>query len=79
MGYGGLCRPSLTGLVISRKSSPYTNPAYVVMSPNLMCRRRILLDSLLLLSLKRLPSNELTMTQGLIANMLGARPKGEIL
>ena len=58
----------------------YTQALLTQMSQTAVCNRHHHLDQQLcrwlLLSLDRLPSNELTMTQDLIANMLGVRREG---
>jgi len=58
----------------------YTQALITQMSQTAVCNRHHSLDQQLcrwlLLSLDRLPSNELTMTQELIANMLGVRREG---
>src|ERR1700693_5853677 len=58
----------------------YTQALLTQMSQTAVCNRHHSLDQQLcrwlLLSLDRLPSNELTMTQELIANMLGVRREG---
>ncbi|EQD76546.1 transcriptional regulator, Crp/Fnr family, partial [mine drainage metagenome] len=55
----------------------YTQSLLTQMAQTAVCNRHHSLDQQfcrwLLLSLDRLPSNELTMTQELIANMLGVR------
>jgi len=58
----------------------YTQALLTQMSQTAVCNRHHKLDQQLcrwlLLSLDRLPSNQLTMTQELIANMLGVRREG---
>ena len=58
----------------------YTQALLTQMAQTAVCNRHHSLDQQLcrwlLLSLDRLPSNELTMTQELIANMLGVRREG---
>ncbi len=58
----------------------YTQALIAQMAQTAACNRHHSVDQQLcrwlLLSLDRLPSNELTMTQGLIANMLGVRREG---
>jgi CRP-like cAMP-binding protein len=58
----------------------YTQALITQMSQNAVCNRHHTLDRQLcrwlLLSLDRLPSNELVMTQELISNMLGVRREG---
>ena len=58
----------------------YTQALITQMSQTAVCNRHHTVDQQLcrwlLLSLDRLPSNELTMTQELIANMLGVRRGG---
>jgi CRP-like cAMP-binding protein len=58
----------------------YTQALLTQMSQTAVCNRHHRLDQQLcrwlLLSLDRLPANELTMTQELIANMLGVRREG---
>lgn len=58
----------------------YTQALITQMAQTAVCNRHHSLDQQLcrwlLLSLDRLPSNELVMTQGLIANMLGVRREG---
>ena len=58
----------------------YTQALLTQMAQTAVCNRRHSLDQQLcrwlLLSLDRLPSNELVMTQELIANMLGVRREG---
>jgi CRP-like cAMP-binding protein len=58
----------------------YTQALLTQMSQTAVCNRYHSLDQQLcrwlLLSLDRLPSNEFTMTQELLANMLGVRPGG---
>jgi CRP-like cAMP-binding protein len=58
----------------------YTQALMTQMSQTAVCNRHHTVDQQLcrwlLLSLDRLPSNELTMTQELIANMLGVRREG---
>jgi len=58
----------------------YTLALLTQMAQTAVCNRRHSIDQQLcrwlLLSLDRLPSNELTMTQELIANMLGVRHEG---
>ena len=58
----------------------YTQALIAQMTQTAVCNRHHALDQQLcrwlLLSLDRLPSNELTMTQELIANMLGVRREG---
>jgi CRP-like cAMP-binding protein len=58
----------------------YTQALITQMSQTAVCNRHHSLDQQLcrwlLLSLDRLPSNELVMTQELIANMLGVRREG---
>ena len=58
----------------------YTQALLTQMAQTAVCNRHHSLDQqfcrLLLLSLDRLPSNELIMTQELIANMLGVRREG---
>jgi CRP-like cAMP-binding protein len=58
----------------------YTQALLTQMAQTAVCNRRHSLDQQLcrwlLLSLDRLPSNELVVTQELIANMLGVRRKG---
>jgi CRP-like cAMP-binding protein len=58
----------------------YTQALITQMSQTAVCNRHHSLDQQLcrwlLLSLDRLQANELTMTQGLIANMLGVRREG---
>jgi len=58
----------------------YTQALLTQMAQTAVCNRHHSLDQQLcrwlLLSLDRLPSNELIMTQGLIANMLGVRREG---
>ncbi|AMP01501.1 crp-like helix-turn-helix domain protein [Collimonas arenae] len=58
----------------------YTQALLTQMSQTAVCNRHHSLDQQLcrwlLLTLDRLPSNELTMTQELIANMLGVRREG---
>src|SRR5205807_6291921 len=61
----------------------YTQALIAQMAQTAVCNRHHSLDQQLcrwlLLSLDRLPSNELTMTQELIANMLGVRREGVTL
>jgi CRP-like cAMP-binding protein len=80
----------LSGLVLKeefRRAGPmqhlllrYTQALLTQMAQTAVCNRHHSLDQQLcrwlLLSLDRLPSNELTMTQELIANMLGVRREG---
>lgn len=58
----------------------YTQALITQMAQTAVCNRHHLIDQQLcrwlLLSLDRLPSNQLTMTQELIANMLGVRREG---
>ncbi|MGV8899972.1 MAG: Crp/Fnr family transcriptional regulator [Burkholderiaceae bacterium] len=58
----------------------YTQALITQMSQNAICNRHHSVQQqlcrLLLLTLDRLPSNELTMTQELISNMLGVRREG---
>ena len=58
----------------------YTQALITQMSQTAVCNRHHTVDQQLcrwlLLSLDRLPTNELSMTQGLIANMLGVRREG---
>jgi CRP-like cAMP-binding protein len=58
----------------------YTQALITQMAQTAVCNRHHSIDQQLcrwlLLSLDRLPSNELTMTQELIANMLGVRREG---
>jgi len=58
----------------------YTQALLTQMAQTAVCNRHHSLDQQLcrslLLSLNRLPPNELTMTQELIANMLGVRREG---
>ncbi len=58
----------------------YTQALITQMAQTAVCNRHHSVDQQLcrwlLLSLDRLPSNELTMTQELIANMLGVRREG---
>ncbi len=58
----------------------YTQALITQMAQTAVCNRHHTIDQqlcrLLLLSLDRLPSNRLTMTQELIANMLGVRREG---
>ncbi len=58
----------------------YTQALITQMAQTAVCNRHHSLEQQLcrwlLLSLDRLPSNELTMTQELIANMLGVRREG---
>jgi CRP-like cAMP-binding protein len=58
----------------------YTQALIIQMAQTALCNRHHRLDQQLcrwlLLSLDRLPGNELTMTQDLIANMLGLRYEG---
>jgi len=58
----------------------YTQALITQMSQTAVCNRHHSVDQQLcrwlLLSLDRLPSNQLTMTQELIANMLGVRREG---
>src|SRR6266849_2789975 len=58
----------------------YTQALLTQMAQTAVCNRHHSLDEQLcrwlLLSLDRLPSNELSMTQELIANMLGVRREG---
>jgi CRP-like cAMP-binding protein len=58
----------------------YTQALMIQMAQTAVCNRHHSVDQQLcrwlLLSLDRLPSNELTMTQELIANMLGVRREG---
>jgi CRP-like cAMP-binding protein len=58
----------------------YTQALITQMAQTAVCNRHHSIDQQLcrwlLLSIDRLPSNELTMTQGLIANMLGVRRSG---
>ncbi len=58
----------------------YTQALITQMAQTAVCNRHHTLDEQLcrwlLLSLDRLPGNELVMTQGLIANMLGVRREG---
>jgi CRP-like cAMP-binding protein len=58
----------------------YTQALLTQMSQTAVCNRHHLVDQQLcrwlLLSMDRLPSNQLTMTQELIANMLGVRREG---
>ncbi len=58
----------------------YTQALITQMTQTAVCNRHHAVDQQLcrwlLLSLDRLPSNELTMTQALIANMLGVRREG---
>ena len=58
----------------------YTQALLTQMAQTAVCNRHHSLDQQLcrwlLLSLDRLPSNQLTMTQELIANMLGVRREG---
>jgi CRP-like cAMP-binding protein len=58
----------------------YAQALMTQMSQTVVCNRHHALEQqlcrLLLLSLDRLPSNELTMTHALIANMLGVRREG---
>ena len=58
----------------------YTQALITQMSQTAVCNRHHSVDQQLcrwlLLSLDRLPSNQLNMTQGLIANMLGVRREG---
>jgi CRP-like cAMP-binding protein len=58
----------------------YTQALLTQMAQTAVCNRHHSVDQQLcrwlLLSLDRLPSNELTMTQELIANMLGVRREG---
>ena len=58
----------------------YTQALLTQMSQTAVCKRHHSVDQQLcrwlLLSLDRLPSNKLTMTQELIANMLGVRREG---
>jgi CRP-like cAMP-binding protein len=59
----------------------YTQALITQMAQTAVCNRHHSIDQqlcrLLLLSIDRLPSNELTMTQELIANMLGVRRAGQ--
>jgi CRP-like cAMP-binding protein len=65
---------------IQRLLLRYTQALLTQMSQTAVCNRHHTVDQQLcrwlLLSLDRLPSNELTMTQELIANMLGVRREG---
>ena len=58
----------------------YTQALITQMTQTAVCNRHHTIDQQLcrwlLLSLDRLPSNQLTMTQELIANMLGVRREG---
>ena len=58
----------------------YTQALITQMAQTAVCNRHHSIDQQLcrwlLLSLDRLPSNKLTMTQELIANMLGVRREG---
>ena len=58
----------------------YTQALFTQMAQTAVCNRHHSIDQQLcrwlLLSLDRLPSNELVMTQELIANMLGVRREG---
>ncbi len=58
----------------------YTHDLITQMAQTAVCNRHHAVDQRLcrwlLLSLDRLPSNQLTMTQELIANMLGVRREG---
>lgn len=69
-------RDSETRLLLLR----YTQALITQMAQTAVCNRHHLIDQQLcrwlLLSLDRLPSNRLTMTQELIANMLGVRREG---
>src|SRR5205814_10546260 len=66
--------------VMQRLLLRYTQALITQMSQTAVCNRHHAVEQqlcrLLLLSLDRLPSNELTMTQELIANMLGVRREG---
>ena len=73
--FGGRRQGSLQPLLLR-----YTMALITQMSQTAVCNRHHTIDQQLcrwlLLSLDRLPSNELTMTQELIANMLGVRREG---
>ena len=65
---------------VSRLLLRYTQALITQMSQTAVCNRHHTVDQQLcrwlLLTLDRLPNNELTITQGLIANMLGVRREG---
>ncbi len=73
--YGGRRNGALHHLLLR-----YTQALITQMAQTAVCNRHHSVDQQLcrwlLLSLDRLPSNELTMTQDLIANMLGVRREG---
>jgi CRP-like cAMP-binding protein len=68
------------GAELQHLSLRYTQALITQMAQTAVCNRHHSVDQQLcrwlLLSLDRLPSNELTMTQELIANMLGVRREG---
>jgi CRP-like cAMP-binding protein len=68
------------GGALQRQLLRYTQALITQMTQTAVCNRHHLLEQQLcrwlLLSLDRLPSNELVMTQQLIANMLGVRREG---
>ena len=69
-----------TGGALQRLLLRYTQALLTQMAQTAVCNRHHAVDQqlcrLLLLSLDRLPTNELAMTQELIANMLGVRREG---
>ncbi len=73
--FGGRRRGALHGLLLR-----YTQALLTQMAQTAVCNRHHTVDQQLcrwlLLSLDRLPTNELDMTQELIANMLGVRREG---
>ncbi len=85
-GYAYRLRAALFRQEISRNGTllrlllRYTQALITQMAQTAVCNRHHTVDQQLcrwlLLSLDRLPSNELTMTQELIANMLGVRREG---
>jgi len=75
-----LKREFALGSAFQRLSLRFTQALIAQMSQTAVCNRHHTLDQQLcrwlLLSLDRLPNNELVMTQELIANMLGVRREG---
>jgi CRP-like cAMP-binding protein len=85
-GYGYRLKPQLLKQEFNRAGPimhlllRYTQALITQMAQTAVCNRHHTVDQQLcrwlLMSLDRLPSNELTMTQELIANMLGVRREG---
>ena len=80
IGCGQVLRRSIARGAMQHLVLRYTQALITQMAQTAVCNRHHSLDQQLcrwlLLSLDRLPSNELVMTQELIANMLGVRREG---